>query len=248
MRMMGHKALGTVAAAAVLVSSTAFAARSVFTLRPHLRPPEVTEVRQGPPNSVDPLRASDPTAFWLDGLMFDTLTRIQHHQLTPDLASHWQSSDHGKLWRIELNPHAKWWNGRPISARDVVWSYRIKLQQFPAQNAALAHWGPKFTSKGNLSVIVTLNHPDPDFLSQFGSHGPVAWILPAFLLSRVKPKALLTTPYLNDPADMVGSGPYRLLRLSTKSAQLEANMHYFLGIARPRSILVRFSGNNALGE
>ncbi len=218
-----------------------------LSLRPHLRPPEVHEIRSEPPNSVNPLRADNSTAIWLDGLMFDSLVRVKNGKLKPNLASHWQSIRQGQTWDIQLNPRAKWWNGRPVSSDDVVWSYRLKLKQFGLLNRSLQGLRPQFATKGKLALIVTLNKPDPQFLRQYATSGPVAWILPEFLLSRMRPHSLLTTPYLTDPVDMVGSGSYRLLSLNSHSARLEANLHYFLGIPKPRRILVQFLGKHPSG-
>lgn len=236
------KRLAAVAMALAAVATTLGVRAAALSLRPHLRPPVVSEVRSGAPNSINPLRAHNPTARWLDGLMFDSLTQFKRGRLWPRLADHWQASHHEKTWHIQLNPRAKWWNGRPISARDVVWSYRLKLRQWPKQ--PLASLRPQFSINGTLALGVTLDRPDARFMRQFTSTGPVSWILPAFLLTKLKPKVLMTTPYLDDPVDIVGSGPYRLLSLNAHSARLQANMHYFLGIAKPEGILVHFSGQH----
>ena len=247
MRAAWKQGVGILAAVVAISASSGLKALPGLSLRPRLRPPEVREVRSEPPNSVNPLRANNSTAIWLDGLMFDTLMRLNHGRLSPDLASHWQSIRQGQTWEIQLNPHAKWWNGRPVSSTDVVWSYRLKLKQFSSQNKSLEALSPQFSTKGKLALAITLNKPDPQFLRQYASSGPVSWILPAFLLNKMKPKALLTTPYLTDPVDMIGSGSYRLISLSSHSAHLEANLHYFLGIPKPRRILVRFLGKNPSG-
>lgn len=239
--------IGILGALAAVSLATAGRPLPALSLQPHLNAPQIVEVRPQPPNSVNPLRATNATALWLDSLMFDTLTHLRHGQLTPDLASHWQEKQDGRIWDIHLNPRAKWWNGRPVSARDVAWSYQIKIKRFRAKNRDLAALRPKFSISGDLQLVVTLAKPDPRFLRQFGTQGPSAWVLPAFLLNKVKAKGLLTTPYLDNPVDMVGSGPYRLLQLSSKNARLVANMHYFGGVPKNRRILVRFSGKNAVG-
>lgn len=216
-----------------------------LSLRPHFHVPTVTVIRPTPAGSVNPLQSTSPTGWWLDGLMFDSLARIRGNTVTPELAVKWRSWDHGKVWRIQLNPRAKWWNGRPVSVHDVIWSYHLKSTAFAENNRALTQLDPQFKVDGRLEFTVTLARSTPQFLRQFGTSNPAGWILPAFLFRNIKPHTLLSTPYLNNPVDMVGSGPYRLLKLNAHGAELEANMHYFLGIPKDRLIKVVFGGDTS---
>ncbi len=223
-----------------IATSLGSAGVPALSLRPHFLKPPLILVRSVPPNSVNPFLAENSTAIWLDSLIFQSLVSIRHGRLVPDLSQHWVSLHHGQVWHITLNPRAKWWDGRPVTARDVSWSYQVKLQRFLPRTAPLAALHPAFQPRGLLALTVRLRRPDPFFLRQFASHGPVSWILPAFLFRKSTRHTLLTTPYLNDPVDMVGSGPYRLLRLTHPSARLAANLHYYLGVPKAKVIVVRF--------
>jgi peptide/nickel transport system substrate-binding protein len=232
--------VGTLIALASLVASVGLGRTPSFSFTPHARRPKLSLMKSQPPNSINPFLSQNPTAQWLDGMMFDSLAQMRQGALKPGLASRWKMLHGGQEWYFSINPHAKWWNGRPVTASDVVWSYQIKLQRFLSKNVALAAFQPQFRSSGKLTVEIHLNQPDPEFLRQFATSGPVSWVLPAFLLRTKTSAQLLKTPYLTKPVDMVGSGPYRLLRLSKRSAVLEANLHYFLGPPKVHEIAVKF--------
>ncbi len=226
--------------AGALATSIGSTGVPALSLRPHFLKPPLVLVRSTPPNSVNPFLAHNATAMWLDSLMFQSLVSIRQGRLVPDLCKHWVSLRRGQVWQVTLNPRAKWWDGRPVTASDVAWSYQVKLQRFLGPSAPLAGLQPTFQLRGTLALTIRLKRPDPEFLRQFASHGPIGWILPAFLFRKSSRHTLLTTPYLNNPVDMVGSGPYRLVHLTRTSARLAANLHYYLGVPKAKSIVVQF--------
>ena len=58
-------------------------------------------------------------------LMFETLLETDSITLEdiPGLANKWEISDDGKSFTFHLDPRAKWSDGKPITAEDVVWSF-----------------------------------------------------------------------------------------------------------------------------
>jgi len=57
-------------------------------------------------------------------------------RLIPGLARAWTVSDDGRVWRFELDPRARWSDGEPITADDVVAGWRRALA--PATAAPMA--------------------------------------------------------------------------------------------------------------
>ena len=58
----------------------------------------------------------------------------------PGLATHWQISDDRRTYRFRINPNARWSDGMPVTADDVVASWRLavdKALQDPARNLHL---------------------------------------------------------------------------------------------------------------
>lgn len=193
-----------------------------------------------PPNTLNPLLPHNAAADWFDQQMYDSLVRIDRGRLRPDLAVKWRVEDGGRRVQVWLSPEAKWWNGRPVTARDVAWSYMVKRTEFARRFPLLARLRPTVTTITPLRLTIHLARPDPAFLRQAATRGPYGWILPAHLLRHATAKALATTPYLTRPLDMVGTGPYQTVLLTTKIARLEVNPHYFLGPPKIRTLVVHF--------
>ena len=63
-----------------------------------------------------------------DGSMSYDSTKIE-----PEVAESWTISDDGKLLTFKINPKAKFWDGTPVTAKDVKWSFdrAVSLGGFP---------------------------------------------------------------------------------------------------------------------
>lgn len=192
------------------------------------------------PNTLNPLLPHNPSANWFDARMYDSLLRVRHGRLKPDLAVRWRVSEQDRRFKFWLSPEAKWWNGRPVTARDVAWSYMVKKTLFGRRFPLLARLNPSVVATTPLSLTIELDRPDPRFLLQAATGGPYGWILPAHLFRHADTKILTTSPYLTHPLDMVGTGPYQTVLLTPKMARLEVNPHYFLGVPKIRTLVIRF--------
>ncbi|MFW0967873.1 MAG: ABC transporter substrate-binding protein, partial [Thermacetogeniaceae bacterium] len=65
-------------------------------------------------------------------LIFDSLLGTKSNGETiPKLASEWESSEDGLTYTIKLNPKAKWHDGKPFTAEDVVFTYNYMKQYIP---------------------------------------------------------------------------------------------------------------------
>ncbi|TVS11774.1 MAG: peptide ABC transporter substrate-binding protein [Wenzhouxiangella sp.] len=90
-------------------------------------------------------------------------------RLIPGLARAWTVSDDGRVWRFELDPEARWSDGEPISADDVIAGWRRALA--PATAAPMA---------GMLDMVVNARavrtgrlEPSALGISRDGAHGLV---------------------------------------------------------------------------
>lgn len=196
------------------------------------------------PDTINPLQTKSVWGADVDDLMFDSLVTVRP-DLTfgPDLAERWQASADGKVWTFWLNPKARWWDGHPVTARDVVFTYQLESNPqsgFPwAANdrATIA----SVVAKGNYQVEFTLTHPDGAFLANFAAQNSGNWILPAYLLEKLPVDQVAKSPYLNNPADMVGTGPFQPVNYHpNQSILLRANPHYFLGAPKLARLSIQF--------
>ena len=120
----------------------------------------------------------------------------------PDLAERWSVDDDGRVWTFVLRPDARWHDGEPVTADDVV--YTIET----LQDSAYA--GPGATSWSEVDVravsptevTFTLETPLGGFLQ--AATQPIA---PAHLLGEVPIAVLPDHPFGQQP---VGSGPFAL--------------------------------------
>jgi oligopeptide transport system substrate-binding protein len=84
--------------------------------------------------SLDPAKASDAQGFTVIGLMYGALVRLNDQLLVePDLAESWTISEDGLTYTFTLRENAKFSDGTPITADDVVWTFTHALD--PATGA-----------------------------------------------------------------------------------------------------------------
>jgi peptide/nickel transport system substrate-binding protein len=75
------------------------------------------------PTNLDPRVGLDAWSQNIDGLIFDNLlSRDQHLSVRPGLAESWDTPD-PRTYIFHLHKNVKFSDGRPLTARDVKWSY-----------------------------------------------------------------------------------------------------------------------------
>ncbi len=76
---------------------------------------------------VDPARAPVPVSDaerMVFRQLYETLVRLDCNGVPqPRLAASWSSGDGGKRWAFTLRPDARFWDGQPVTARDVIASW-----------------------------------------------------------------------------------------------------------------------------
>lgn len=78
------------------------------------------------PKTFNPFNAKDATSATMAGMMFDGLvtTRADNGQVIPKLAKSFEISPDGKTYTIKLRHGIKWSDGKPITADDVVFTWK----------------------------------------------------------------------------------------------------------------------------
>lgn len=72
------------------------------------------------------------------GLLHETLIRLRDGSPAPSLAARWAAFSSGREWRIDVDPHASFHDGRPVTAADAVRSLRRFLKSASPAAAGLA--------------------------------------------------------------------------------------------------------------
>jgi peptide/nickel transport system substrate-binding protein len=160
------------------------------------------------PSSLDPRFASDADSSRIAGLVHCALVEPDERGgWSPALAAAWQRPD-DRTWLFELRPDARFHDGSPVTAEDVVATYRSVLDEASSspKKAALPSV-VAVESDGPGRVRFRLSAPDASFLE-----GATVGVLPARLALRPR----------SDAGDLVGCGPYRLEHADPHSVLLRA--------------------------
>lgn len=94
----------------------------------------------------------------INELVYESLLYLHPTTLEfiPGLATHWQISSDRQTYRFRLNPNARWSDGMPVTADDVVASWRLTVDkglQDPARNLQYSNFdSPVAESKYIVSV------------------------------------------------------------------------------------------------
>ncbi len=167
--------------------------------------------------------------------------------IVPDLADRWTVSADGRSWEFHLRSDARWQDGMPITARDVVYTIGLlKSADFRGERSRAAIWQDVEVSRlGDYSIRFQLSQPNPAFLSY-----TTLGLLPAHKLDgKAKPEELGSNSLEFNQAP-VGNGPYELAPggLASDGITLIANPLYFGKKPFLDKVWFRFypSGNAAL--
>jgi peptide/nickel transport system substrate-binding protein len=188
--------------------------------------------RLGSDSSIDSLnpfvafQADADTAF---AYMYPELVQYDSQmQIVPDFATSWSESDGGRVWTFHTVPHARWSDGKPLTAQDAAWTFQTILKY---QN------GPTANSAGYVTDMTGAVAPNPDTLVLTYSQ-PVAnvlaqveevYVLPEHIWAKYatgKGKGLTT--FQND-APVVSGGPFTLIKYTPGEVALLKRNPLFFG-------------------
>ncbi len=109
----------TLALAAALLTSATFAAS------PALAQVVYNRGQEADPETLDPQKVSTSAEFHIMRDLYETL--IIHDgqgKVAPGVAERWTTSPDGKTFTFNLRANARWSNGDPVKASDVVFAWR----------------------------------------------------------------------------------------------------------------------------
>lgn len=180
---------------------------------PTFEPVTYREGIVGTVTTVTPLTARSKAELALVGLVFSGLVRPgPGDTYQPDLASSWSVDETGREWTFRIRDDARWHDGTPVTAADVVFTARA-LRSAAAPGPGAASWAEvKATATGRRTVTLTLTTPLGGFLA-----AATQPLLPAHLLDGVAIADLATHPFATAP---VGTGPFALVELDAEHALL----------------------------
>lgn len=157
-------------------------------------------------------------------LIFSGLVRYTADgRVQPDLADSWKIEDDGKTYTFKLHKNVNWQDGKPFTAKDVV--YTIKTIQNPSVLSPLApNWRDVAVSAPNNDTVV---FKLPSAYSPF-IYSLTTGILPAHILEGQDPQSLRKSQFNQSP---IGTGPFKFkeIGLAHDEVRLLPNDEYYLG-------------------
>lgn len=179
--------------------------------------------------SVNPLFVSTNAEASVARLVFSSLYGYDTTgHLKQDLSTGMSVDEAGRVYTVTLRKNAKWHDGKPVTAKDVV--FTINLIKNPAVYSPLrVNWlDVSVAALNDTTVQFTL----PAVYAAF-PYALTFPIVPEHLLKDVSPSAVRENAYSQAP---VGSGPFKFRRVqesdsatSHRAVHLQANPDYYAG-------------------
>ena len=201
---------------------------------------EYSEGLIGEPQHINPLYASvnDADAD-IARLVYSSLFKLDKNgEPQKDLVSDYQISDDGKVYTFKLRDNAKWTDGSPVTADDVI--FTLEAIKNPDYNSPLRSSlnGVEADKIDDKTVTFTVTEKYAPFLSilTFG-------ILPSAIWEQIAPGAASLAELNLKP---IGSGPYKFKSLvkdkagNIRSYTLTANKSYYGNAPHVKDFVFKF--------
>jgi len=173
------------------------------------------------------------TTFMFDQLAFPDSTGAPK----PWLAKSWETSADGKTWTFHLQPSAKWTDGQPLTADDVVFSFDYDLKGPGASLGLLpsVNYIDSVTAPDPATVVIQLNSVRPTFLVDVIGGFSGIGVIPKHIWSGVTDPA----HFQGDQA-LIGSGPYKVAKFdpTNNTFDLVANDDFYLGKPKVKELQI----------
>lgn len=228
-----------------LVAGVIFQARALSNYYQVLRPVPggvYTEGIVGSFTNANPLYAAGGVDGSVSRLIFSSLlTYDQDNQLIGDLATDWSADDTGLRYTVHIRHDATWHDGRPVTAADVIFTYKT-IQNPDARSTMQSSWsGIGFEQPDDYTVVFIL----PNTLSTF-QYALTNGIVPKHVLEGTPPAQLRSIRF--NTSDPIGSGPFKLDALEVEGVTSDSRQeliglvafeNYYRGAPKLQRFIVR---------
>jgi len=159
--------------------------------------------------------------YLLTSFIFDTLTWKDDKGVVPMLAKSWLVSNDNLIWTFYLAGNAKFTDGKPVTAKDVKFSYEYMMKH-PHQWVNL-NMIKEVNVMGDYVVQISLKEVYAPFITDVAGNVP---IMPMHIWKDVN-----EPQKFNSDKAVIGSGPFKLTKYDKDAGTYiyEANKDYFLG-------------------
>ena len=212
------------------------------------------------PSGFNPVLCADAAGKWVISYMYDSLLgQPEVNKFTPHLALSIDTTDK-QTYTIKLNPKAKWSDGKPITADDVVFTFNlianpkvassrgryIKMLEGLDSNGKLKAEGtiPGLVAKDATTVEFKCKTPlDPNYVK--GLLGFDVAIVPKHVFEKIDPTKIASSTAATAPT--VFSGPYKFVKYVTNDhVELAANENYVNGTPKIKKVFIKIENGTNL--
>jgi len=183
-------------------------------------PNTLVVIIESSPTNLDPRVGLDAQSERIDGLLFDNLlSRNEQLSVKPGLAERWEIPD-PKTYIFHLHQGVRFCDGRPLTSRDVKWSFDSLLQgKIRSTKAAAYRLVDHIDAPDDSTVIFHLKEPWAGLLWNIAG-GEGMGIVPYGSGNELS-------------SNPIGSGPFRFVRAEQdKEVVIERNPKYWAAKAR----------------
>jgi len=167
------------------------------------------------------------------GTIGPTYRTAGDNALTPLLAQRWQRID-ARTLLFTLDPRARWQDGVPVTARDVVFTWQLMTDPAVGSGRIVMEPVASVEAVGERQVRVRFKRAFSEQLYLFAFNMQP---LPAHLLASIAPTAIARSDFASGP---VGNGPYRYVRrVPGQFVELRADREFFLGTPGIARVVMR---------
>jgi len=216
------------------------------------------------PDSVNPLFNPGIAAQFAVRFMYDSLLGMpEPYKFTPGLAESVETQDN-QNFTIKMNPKAKWTDGKPVSADDVVYTFNLIAN--PKAESSKGNYINMLSGtddKGKLAegltqlpdlkavdaqtvTFKTKTPVDPNYLKSLLCFE--VFIVPKHVFEKIDVTAISNSEAATKPT--VTSGPFKFVAYKTNdNLELEANKDYYKGTPKLKKVFMRImNGTNLVTE
>ena len=184
------------------------------------------------PKSFNPMTAQETSSTAVIGYLFEGLTRTNGVTLAvePNLAEQWTVSPDGLIWTFNLRKDVVWFDGKPFTADDVVFTFNdlIYNEKIPSSERDI------FTVDGKIFKVQKIDEHTVQFELPM-KFAPFLRSLSTSILPRHKLESSVKEGRFNftwgidtPPSQIVGTGPYMIEKYEPgQRVVLKANSLYW---------------------
>ncbi|MGH3331218.1 MAG: ABC transporter substrate-binding protein [Nocardioidaceae bacterium] len=189
------------------------------------------------PDSLNPFLGILGESYEMWALMYDQMITYKAEDMSPQpgLAESWDTSDDGLTWTFHIREGVTWSDGQPLTAADIAFTYNRILDGGPEAATWSSYLASvdKVTAPDDKTVVLELSEPNAVLPLL-----PMP-IVPEHVWSKLSEKEVKS--YANEPPNVVGSGPFRIVegKAGASVLRFEANPDYWQGAPNVDEVVFR---------